>query len=47
MTKLRQPTVTFHVNQLTKLGLVNKEKKGREVYCQLSEGCDPSCVLFS
>lgn len=34
LTGLKQPTVTFHVNQLTKAGLVKKEKRGRNVYCR-------------
>jgi DNA-binding transcriptional ArsR family regulator len=42
---LRQPTVTFHLNQLKKRGLVKKVRVGREVYCQLHKKCDP-CPLF-
>jgi DNA-binding transcriptional ArsR family regulator len=45
LTKLRQPTVTFHVNQLAKRGIVKKIKAGREVYCQVHKKCD-NCPLF-
>lgn len=47
LTKLRQPTVTFHVNQLSRVGLIKKERNGREVFCILSRGCNDECMLFS
>lgn len=31
---LTQPTVTFHINKLIKVGLVRKRKIGRRVYCR-------------
>ncbi|PIY95575.1 MAG: hypothetical protein COY66_06485 [Candidatus Kerfeldbacteria bacterium CG_4_10_14_0_8_um_filter_42_10] len=43
---LRQPTVTFHINQLAKLDLIKKEQVGREVYCQISRKCN-HCPLFA
>ena len=46
LTSLRQPTVTFHVNQLAKNGFVNKYKVGREVWCQVHKKCD-DCPLFA
>ncbi|MFC1711341.1 winged helix-turn-helix domain-containing protein [Patescibacteria group bacterium] len=45
LTKLRQPTVTFHVNKLAKKGIVKKYKAGREVFCQVHKKCD-NCPLF-
>lgn len=47
LTQLRQPTVTFHINQLSKAGLVKKERSGREVFCTLRNGCGDKCMLFS
>ncbi len=32
---LSQPTVTFHVNQLVKAGLLKKDKVGRNIYCKV------------
>lgn len=46
LTGLRQPTVTFHVNQLVKAGLLKKSKSGRNVYVSLSIHCAP-CPLYS
>ncbi|OGD53319.1 hypothetical protein A3J78_00150 [Candidatus Beckwithbacteria bacterium RBG_13_35_6] len=46
LTKLRQPTVTFHVNKLAKKGIVKKLKVGRQVYCQTHKKCD-NCPLFA
>lgn len=43
---LRQPTVTFHINQLVKRGFVRKIKVGRNVYCQVHKKCD-NCPLFA
>ena len=45
LTKLRQPTVTFHVNELEKQGLIRKTKKGKEVICIVNQRCD-DCPLF-
>lgn len=45
-TSLRQPTITFHINQLVKSGLVAKHKIGREVYCQITKKCH-RCQIFS
>jgi len=45
LLKLRQPTVSFHLNKLAKRGLVKKQRVGREVYCQLHKKCD-DCPLF-
>ena len=46
LTSLRQPTVTFHINQLSKKGLLKKSKVGRFVFCQLHQRCHP-CPLFN
>lgn len=46
MTKLRQPTVTFHISTMAKSGLVTKNRKGREVLCFLKQPCE-QCPLFS
>ena len=43
---LRQPTVTFHINQLVKRGMLRKTKAGRNVYCQVHKKCD-NCPLFA
>lgn len=40
-TKLRQPTVTFHINNLEKVGLIEKKRVGREVICSMKI---PLCV---
>lgn len=47
-TRLRQPTVTFHVNKLAEAGLLQKKKFGREVIIQtkhLPERCT-TCPIF-
>jgi DNA-binding transcriptional ArsR family regulator len=46
LTTLRQPTVTFHINQLAKCGFVKKIKDGRNVFCQIRKKC-PDCPLFT
>ncbi|MDO8608951.1 MAG: winged helix-turn-helix domain-containing protein [bacterium] len=47
IVKLSQPTVTFHVNQLVKSGILEKEKVGRNTYCMVRQmnNCS-NCVLF-
>jgi DNA-binding transcriptional ArsR family regulator len=47
LTGLRQPTVTFHVNELAKAGLVKKIKSGRNVFCVSSPPVCPHCPLFN
>lgn len=46
LTSLKQPTVTFHVNELEKRGLLKKKRNGKEVLCFLNQNCE-SCPLFS
>jgi DNA-binding transcriptional ArsR family regulator len=46
LTKLRQPTVTFHLNALEKQGLISKTRSGKEVLCSIKQNCD-LCPLFS
>ncbi|OGG14565.1 hypothetical protein A2773_02145 [Candidatus Gottesmanbacteria bacterium RIFCSPHIGHO2_01_FULL_39_10] len=46
MLKLRQPTVSFHVEELVKIGLVKKEKSGREVHLAAVKKCS-DCPLFN
>jgi DNA-binding transcriptional ArsR family regulator len=45
LTSLRQPTVTFHLNQLEKVGIVKRKKSGRTVYCEARRPCG-NCPLF-
>jgi DNA-binding MarR family transcriptional regulator len=45
LTNLKQPTVTFHINQLVKKKLVLKSKLGREVVCRLNIKC-VNCPLL-
>lgn len=45
LTHLRQPTVTFHLNELEKYGLLTKERNGQEVLCSLKQNCEV-CPLF-
>lgn len=46
LTRLRQPTVTFHLDQLEKTGLIKREKTGKLVYCHINQKCS-DCPLFS
>lgn len=46
LTSLKQPTVTFHLNELERKGLVKKERNGKEVFCYLKQNC-AACPLFS
>lgn len=46
LVSLRQPTVSFHVDQLTKCGLIKKYKSGREVFCKINQRCD-NCPVFT
>jgi len=46
LTALKQPTVTFHINQLVKKDFVHKIKIGRHVYCEIHKKCR-HCPLFS
>lgn len=34
---LTQPTISYHLNMLEKLGIVSSKKKGREVYYYLNK----------
>ncbi|OGG21838.1 hypothetical protein A3D03_04945 [Candidatus Gottesmanbacteria bacterium RIFCSPHIGHO2_02_FULL_40_13] len=48
LTKLRQPTVTFHVNKLAEAGLLQKKKLGRQVIIQtgyMPKHCS-TCPIF-
>jgi DNA-binding transcriptional ArsR family regulator len=45
-TKLRQPTVSFHVNELVAHGLAEKSRRGREVCCRARKKCR-HCPLFA
>lgn len=48
LTKLRQPTVTFHVNKLAEAGLLQKKKLGRQVIIQarhMPKHCT-TCPIF-
>jgi DNA-binding transcriptional ArsR family regulator len=44
-TKLRQPTVTFHINKLAEVGLIEKKRVGREVICSMKTPLCAGCPL--
>ena len=46
LTKLRQPTVTFHLKALENQGLISKFRRGKEVLCVIKPGC-ADCPLNS
>ncbi|MDO8560581.1 MAG: metalloregulator ArsR/SmtB family transcription factor [bacterium] len=46
LTGLRQPTVTFHLNQLQNAGLITKNRVGKNVFCRLSAHC-AHCPLYA
>lgn len=49
LLKLRQPTVSFHLKTLKKVGLLKSRKQGRFVYYSLNEKCKKDgrgCFLF-
>lgn len=39
LTKLRQPTVSFHIQELVASGLVSRKKEGRQVLCAAHPEC--------
>lgn len=45
--KLSQPTITHHLQNLERLGVVNREKRGREVWYSYNQtfACD-YCKVF-
>lgn len=45
--KLRQPTVSYHLNLMKKDGLVSSHKKGREVYFKVKLVCPEGGVCFA
>lgn len=45
LTKLRQPTVTFHINKMAEVGLVEKKRVGREVICKMKSPLCAGCPL--
>ena len=45
---LTQPTVSYHLTEMKKNGILNSRKKGKEVYYSLANMCpytEHSCVL--
>ena len=45
--KLKQPTITHHLQYLKEAGVLNSEKKGRKVYYFISEKCKKGeCGIF-
>lgn len=46
ITHLRQPTVTFHLNEMEKNGILKKKRIGKEVFCILKLNC-VTCPLLS
>ena len=48
VAKLRQPTVSYHLKEMEKCGLLSSERKGKEVYYSVSHICpydNHKCVL--
>lgn len=46
--KLRQPTVTFHINKMVESGMINKKKQGREVFLTIHKRyvrCDTCPIM--
>jgi len=43
---LRQPTVTFHLNELAERKLIKKHKEGKCVYCKTHIRCKNNCPLY-
>ncbi len=46
--KLTQPTVSYHLNEMKKNGILVREKQGKEVYYSVGHICphyDTLCVL--
>jgi ArsR family transcriptional regulator len=45
--KLRQPTITHHLQYLKEAGVVGSERRGRRVYYFITEKCKKGeCGLF-
>lgn len=46
--KLRQPTISYHLSEMEKAGLIKSRLSGRNVYYTLSPGCQMdggSCLI--
>ena len=47
---LTQPTVSYHLGEMKKAGLLSDNKVGKQVYYSIKEGCETSsksCVLHN
>jgi len=44
--KLRQPTVSYHLKKMKKVGLVISKKEGREVFYRINKICPEGGVCF-
>lgn len=44
--KLRQPTISYHLKMMEKEGLLESEKKGREVFYKIKMICQEGGVCF-
>ena len=45
--KLKQPTITHHLQYLKEVGVLDSKKKGREVYYFITEKCkEGECGIF-
>jgi len=44
---LRQPTVSYHLQEMKKEGLLSARKKGREVYYKVKMVCPEGGICFS
>jgi DNA-binding transcriptional ArsR family regulator len=48
VSSLTQPTVSYHLNEMKKAGLLQSKKVGKEVFYSLEEGCvlhNSQCIL--
>lgn len=46
MMGLRQPTVSYHLKQMAKEGLLNSRKEGRKVFYSVKMACPEGGVCF-
>ena len=46
--KLTQPTISYHLSEMKKNGILKSSKKGKEVYYSLNDKCphfEDKCIL--
>jgi len=44
LIKLKQPTISYHLKEMERSGLVKGQKKGKEVYYSLTKMCKHKSV---